>query len=85
MDTNTLITPAVAALFALALNEAAYMAEIVRGGILGRHSGQREAGAALGMPNGLVMFRIVLPQAMKSRHPADRERADHPAEDGRRS
>jgi polar amino acid transport system permease protein len=65
VDTNTLITPAVAALFALALNEAAYMAEIVRGGILAVHSGQREAGAALGMPNGLVMFRIVLPQAMK--------------------
>ena len=65
VDTNTLITPAVAALFALALNEAAYMAEIVRGGILAVHGGQREAGAALGMPSGMVMARIVLPQAMK--------------------
>lgn len=65
IDTNVLITPAVAALLALALNEAAYMAEIVRGGILAVQNGQREAGAALGMPNTAIMVRIVLPQAMK--------------------
>lgn len=65
IDTNIFITPVMAALLALALNEAAYMAEIVRGGILAVHPGQKEAGAALGMPNGAVLRRIVLPQAMK--------------------
>jgi polar amino acid transport system permease protein len=64
-DTNQLIKPLVAALLALALNEAAYMAEVVRGGILSVDPGQYEAAAALGMPRGLTMRRIVLPQAMR--------------------
>lgn len=65
VDTNTLVTPAAAAFLALALNEAAYMAEIIRGGILAVSPGQREAGAALGMPDRLIMNRIVMPQALK--------------------
>jgi polar amino acid transport system permease protein len=64
-DTNTLIKPLVAALLALALNEAAYMAEVVRGGILAVDPGQYEAAAALGMSRGRTMRRIVLPQAMR--------------------
>jgi polar amino acid transport system permease protein len=63
--TNQLIKPLVAALLALALNEAAYMAEVVRGGILAIDSGQYEAAAALGMSRGRTMRRIVLPQAMR--------------------
>lgn len=63
--TNDVVTPFAAALLALALNEAAYMAEIVRGGILAVDHGQREAAEALGMRRGLVMKRIVLPQSMK--------------------
>jgi polar amino acid transport system permease protein len=64
-DTNALIKPFVAALLALALNEAAYMAEVVRGGILAVDPGQAEAAGALGMTRGLTMRRIVLPQAMR--------------------
>jgi polar amino acid transport system permease protein len=64
-DTNQLIKPLVAALLALALNEAAYMAEVVRGGILSVDHGQYEAAAALGMSRGRIMRRIVLPQAMR--------------------
>ncbi|MDQ6883105.1 MAG: amino acid ABC transporter permease [Candidatus Dormibacteraeota bacterium] len=63
--TNSLITPFVAALLGLGLNEAAYMAEIVRAGIISVDQGQTEAAQALGMTRTLVMRRIVLPQAMR--------------------
>jgi len=53
------------ALLALALNEAAYMSEIVRAGILSVDEGQSEAAYALGMRRLQVMRRIVLPQAMR--------------------
>lgn len=59
------MTPFKAALFGLALNEAAYMAEIVRAGILSVDPGQVEASQALGMRSGLTLRRIVLPQAMR--------------------
>jgi polar amino acid transport system permease protein len=64
-DTRRLVGVFVAALLGLALNEAAYMAEIVRAGILSVDEGQLEASAALGMRRGLMMRRIVLPQAMR--------------------
>lgn len=63
--TYDLVTPFVAALVGLALNEAAYMAEIVRSGLLSVDPGQGEAAAALGMSNLNTMRRIVLPQAMR--------------------
>jgi polar amino acid transport system permease protein len=65
VSTNDLITPFTAALLALALNETAYMSEIVRGGILAVDVGQREAAEALGMTGGHVLRRIILPQAMR--------------------
>jgi polar amino acid transport system permease protein len=49
----------------LGLNEAAYMAEIVRAGIGSVGEGQTEAATALGMSWGLMMRRVVLPQAMR--------------------
>ena len=49
----------------LGLNEAAYMAEIVRAGIASVSEGQTEAATALGMPWSLTMRRVVLPQAMR--------------------
>jgi polar amino acid transport system permease protein len=49
----------------LGLNEAAYMAEIVRAGISSVGEGQTEAATALGMSWGLTMRRVVLPQAMR--------------------
>ncbi|HJQ43213.1 MAG TPA: amino acid ABC transporter permease [Jatrophihabitantaceae bacterium] len=53
------------AILGLGLNEAAYMAEIVRAGLLSVGEGQTEAATALGMSWGLTMRRIVLPQAMR--------------------
>jgi polar amino acid transport system permease protein len=49
----------------LGLNEAAYMAEIIRAGISSVPEGQTEASVALGMSWGLTMRRTVLPQAMR--------------------
>ena len=54
-----------AGIFALGLNEGAYMAEIVRAGILAVDPGQMEAARALGMTPGKAMRRIVLPQAAR--------------------
>jgi polar amino acid transport system permease protein len=65
VDTNSLIAPFTAALLGLGLNEAAYMAEIVRGGILSVDHGQTEAAEALGMSRAKILRRIVLPQAMR--------------------
>jgi polar amino acid transport system permease protein len=64
-DANALITKFAAAVLALGLNEAAYMAEIVRGGILAVEEGQIDAAKALGMTQLQTMRRIVLPQAMR--------------------
>ncbi|MFJ3699306.1 amino acid ABC transporter permease [Streptomyces sp. NPDC090052] len=64
-DTNSLLTPAVAALLALGLNEAAYISEIVRAGIQSVDPGQAEAAHSLGMGPALTTRRIVLPQAMR--------------------
>ncbi|WP_221585959.1 amino acid ABC transporter permease [Microbacterium sp. G2-8] len=60
------ISPFVAALIALTLNEAAYMSEIVRGGLLSVDTGQHEAAGALGMTPGQTLRRIILPQAMRA-------------------
>lgn len=53
------------AVLGLAFNEAAYMAEIVRGGILSVPRGQDEAARALGMSWRQTMVRIVVPQSMR--------------------
>ncbi|MCB1273581.1 MAG: amino acid ABC transporter permease [Leucobacter sp.] len=62
---NVLITPLTAAILGLSLNEAAYMAEIIRSGIMSVDPGQRDAGHALGMTEGKLMRRVILPQAMR--------------------
>ncbi len=64
-SSNSLITPLVAALLALGLNEGAYMAEIVRAGIISVDEGQTDAAQSLGMSRLQTMRRIVLPQAMR--------------------
>lgn len=64
-QTQKLINAALAAALGLLLNEAAYMAEIVRAGILSVDPGQNEASSALGMSRMQTMHRIVLPQAMR--------------------
>lgn len=65
-DTNVLLSPFVACLVALGLNQAAYMGEIIRGGILSVQAGQVEAAVALGMTQGKAFVRVVAPQAAKS-------------------
>jgi polar amino acid transport system permease protein len=62
---TSLITPFVAGMLALGLNEGAYMAEIVRAGIISVPEGQTQAAQSLGMSRLLTMRRIVLPQAMR--------------------
>jgi polar amino acid transport system permease protein len=64
-DANTLITTFNAAILALGLNEAAYMAEIVRAGFLSVGEGQSEAAASLGMSRLQIMRHVILPQAMR--------------------
>ena len=59
--TNLFIT----AVIGLALNEAAYMSEIVRAGLLSVDQGQEEASTALAMSWGQTMRFVVVPQAMK--------------------
>ncbi|MET7337590.1 amino acid ABC transporter permease [Nonomuraea sp. NPDC005650] len=65
-QTNDLITPFVASLLGLALSEAAYMCEIVRGGLLSVPRGQSEAAQTLGLSRTRIFSHIVLPQAMRS-------------------
>jgi polar amino acid transport system permease protein len=55
---------------ALAFNYGAYMTEVFRAGIQAVPRGQREAAQALGMPERLIMTRIVLPQALRIVIPA---------------
>ncbi len=64
-ETRDLIPPVAAALLGLALNEAAYMSEIIRAGIVSVDEGQGEAAAALGMSRMQTLRRVVLPQAMR--------------------
>lgn len=65
VDSQSVITAFNAAWLGLALNEAAYLAEIVRAGLEAVDPGQTEAAKALGMKRSLIMRRIVLPQAMR--------------------
>jgi polar amino acid transport system permease protein len=65
VNANTLDTTFVAASLGLALNEGAYMAEIVRAGIISVDEGQTEAAQSLGMTRIQTLRRIVLPQAMR--------------------
>jgi polar amino acid transport system permease protein len=63
--TNDLMTPFVSAVVALSLCEAGYLAEIIRAGIRSVPHGQFEAAGSLGMSYRNILWRIVLPQAMR--------------------
>jgi polar amino acid transport system permease protein len=65
LNLQALSIPFILAMLGLALNEAAYMAEIIRAGISSVPEGQTEASTALGMSWGMTMRRTVLPQAMR--------------------
>lgn len=64
-DTATYFTPFWMAFVGLGLNEGAYLAEIMRAGLLSVSKGQWEASTALGMPRATIFRRIILPQAMR--------------------
>lgn len=63
--TNDLITPWSAAIIALSLCEAAYMAEIVRGGLQSIESGQGEAAHSIGLTRIQTLRYVIFPQAMR--------------------
>jgi polar amino acid transport system permease protein len=65
VNANALITAFTAAILGLGLNEAAYMAEIVRAGIISVGEGQSEAAQSLGMTRLKTMRLVILPQAMR--------------------
>lgn len=60
----------VVACIVFGINSSAYVAEIIRSGILAVERGQLEAGRSLGLSYGTTMFKIVLPQAIKNIMPA---------------
>lgn len=64
-NANTIMTAYTAAILGLGLNQAAYMAEIIRGGIESVDEGQLEAAKTLGLSRLTTISRIVLPQAMR--------------------
>ena len=66
VDVNSIISPMTAALLALGLNEAAYMSEIIRAGIIGVDRGQVDAAKSIGMRPRRVLQRVLLPQAMRT-------------------
>lgn len=66
VDTNSVITPLTAAVVGLSLNEGAYMAEIIRAGLMSVDPAQRETAEAFGMSKRQILFRVLLPQAMRA-------------------
>jgi polar amino acid transport system permease protein len=58
------------AIIGMALNEIAFMAEIIRGGLLAVKQTQRDAAAALGLKRWQVLHRVVVPQALRTIAPA---------------
>ena len=65
VNTVDVMTPFVAALLGLGIQQGAYTAEVVRGGILSVDRGQMEAAQSIGMTKLRAMLTIVLPQAMR--------------------
>jgi polar amino acid transport system permease protein len=63
--TVDVMTPFVATLLGLGMNQGAYTAEVVRSGILSVDAGQTEAAKSIGMTRLTALRRIVLPQAMR--------------------
>lgn len=59
-----------AAIFIVSINTGAYMAEIIRGGIISVDAGQKEAAAAIGMTHWQSMVKVILPQAVRNIMPS---------------
>ncbi|HUV58075.1 MAG TPA: amino acid ABC transporter permease [Acidimicrobiales bacterium] len=65
INSNSIFTPFTAAFVAFGLNEAAYMSEIARAGLIAVDEGQIEAATSLGMTRGQSLRLVILPQAMR--------------------
>lgn len=65
VQTVNIMTPFLAALLGLSINQGAYTSEVVRAGLLSVDTGQYEAAKAIGMPRLQALQRIILPQAMR--------------------
>ncbi|MDB5849608.1 MAG: polar amino acid transporter, inner rane subunit, partial [Rhodoferax sp.] len=65
MRTVDLMTPFLAALLGLGINQGAYTSEVVRAGLLSVDVGQYEAAKSIGMPRLLALRRVIIPQAMR--------------------
>ncbi|WP_112266000.1 amino acid ABC transporter permease [Lentzea terrae] len=70
VDVNAVMTPLTAAIVGLTLNEAAYMAEIIRGGFASVNRGQHEAADSLGMTGFTRLRHVIIPQTMPAIIPA---------------
>lgn len=70
MATGIKLNALIAGIIALSFNAGAYMAEIVRAGIQSIDKGQMEAARSLGLPYGIAMRRVVLPQAIRTMIPS---------------
>lgn len=70
IDVNQIMSATTAAIIGLSLNEAAYMAEIIRGGFTSVGKGQLEAADSLGMSGMTKLRKIIIPQAMPAIIPA---------------
>lgn len=66
IDSRWIVTPAVAAIVGLSFNESAYLTEIFRAGFRAIDRGQTEAAQAIGMSQGKIWTRILMPQAMRT-------------------
>jgi polar amino acid transport system permease protein len=65
VKTVSVMTPFMAALLGLGIQQGAFTAEVVRAGLLSVDQGQYEAAQSIGMPRLLMLRRIVMPQAMR--------------------
>lgn len=65
VSANSLFTPLTAGIFALGLNEGAYMSEIARSGLISVDEGQIEAATSIGMTRAQTLRLVILPQAMR--------------------
>ena len=65
VKTVAVMTPFLAALLGLGINQGAYTSEVVRAGLLSVDVGQYEAAKSIGMPRLLALRRVILPQAMR--------------------
>lgn len=64
------MTPLIAVAVVMSLNMGAFMSESIRGALMSVDEGQKEAAYSLGMTNSQLMFRIIIPQAIKVSLPA---------------